>query len=167
MAVGFSGTASASGYGAKTAQLCSNGHCLNMGVPSRGSTSIARRAASPPPHGMARFGCGISKQASRKSLIDPVKGTGQPPTANSVKFSPDGRWLVSTYADKVARVWPSIGGSFPAVMLQAHSAAVTSATFGPLAGGGDRRRLRFSLLRRQRIEPHGSGRFDPRRQVCG
>jgi WD40 repeat protein len=74
---------------------------------------------------------------SQEVVIDPVRSTGLPPTANSVKFSPDGLWLVSSYADEIARVWPSGGGSVPVVMLQAHSAAVTSATFGPLAGGGD------------------------------
>lgn len=70
------------------------------------------------------------------SEIGPVEATGLPPTANSVRFSPDGMWLVSGYGDEIARVWASGGGPRPVEVLQSHTAAVTSATFGPLTGIG-------------------------------
>jgi WD40 repeat protein len=68
----------------------------------------------------------------------------QPPSLNSLAFSPDGNWIVAAGGDHTAMIWDAATGN-PVRVLQGHGDAVLRAVFSPdgktvltLGGGSDR-----------------------------
>jgi len=55
---------------------------------------------------------------------------GHTDAANSVSFSPDGQWIVSSGSDQALKVWDAATGQ-ETLTLKGHAGSVYSASFSP------------------------------------
>jgi WD40 repeat protein len=89
-----------------------------------------------------------AEDALRQALVLPWLATlrGHADWVNSVAYSPDGQWIVSTSNDRTVRVWNAKTGE-QELVLSGHTASANSASFSPdgqrIASAGDDRTVRL------------------------